>query len=51
MERLLEHRFGRLGDIISDADGFLYVATNNRDGRTTASADDDRILRLIPLDR
>ena len=51
VERLLEDRFGRLRDVVSGPDGFLYLATNNRDGRGTPAADDDRILRLIPLDR
>jgi glucose/arabinose dehydrogenase len=48
IERLLDHRFGRLRDVVSGPDGYLYVATNNRDGRGTPSADDDRILRLVP---
>jgi hypothetical protein len=29
-------------------DGALYVATNNRDGRGSPRAGDDRILRVIP---
>lgn len=48
VERLLEHRFGRLRDVVSGPDGFLYVVTNNRDGRGTPTADDDRLLRLVP---
>jgi glucose/arabinose dehydrogenase len=47
-ERLLDGRFGRLRDVITGPDGFLYVATNNRDGRGTPAANDDRILRLVP---
>jgi glucose/arabinose dehydrogenase len=47
-ERLLEGRYGRLRDVVSGPDGFLYVITSNRDGRTTPSADDDRLLRLVP---
>ena len=50
VERLLEHRFGRLRDVISGPDGLLYVVTNNRDGHAAPSPDDDRILRLIPLE-
>jgi glucose/arabinose dehydrogenase len=51
VERLLENRFGRLRDVVSGPDGFLYVVTNNRDGRGMPTADDDRVLRLVPLDR
>ena len=47
-ERLLEGRFGRLRDVVSGPDGYLYVATNNRDGRGSPAAADDRILRLVP---
>lgn len=47
-ERLLENRFGRLRDVITGPDGYLYLSTNNRDGRGTPSAEDDRILRLVP---
>jgi glucose/arabinose dehydrogenase len=47
-ERLLDGRYGRLRDVVSGPDGYLYVATNNRDGRGNASAEDDRILRLVP---
>jgi glucose/arabinose dehydrogenase len=47
-EFLLENRFGRLRDVVTGPDGLLYLATNNRDGRGTAAASDDRILRLAP---
>jgi len=50
VERLLENRFGRLRDVVSGPDGFLYVITNNRDGRGTPTADDDRLLRLVPVE-
>ena len=49
-ERLLEGRFGRIRDVISGPDGFLYISTNNRDGRGSPSPSDDRILRLVPAD-
>ena len=32
-ERLLDQRYGRIRDVISGPDGFLYFCTNNRDGR------------------
>jgi glucose/arabinose dehydrogenase len=38
-ERLLEGRFGRLRDVVSGPDGFLYLCTNTGT---------DRILRLVP---
>ena len=47
-ERLLEGRFGRLRDVVPGPDGALYLLTNNRDGRGTAAADDDRLIRLVP---
>ena len=47
-ERLLEGRYGRIRDIIGGPDGYLYFATNNRDGRGSPTADDDRIARLVP---
>lgn len=47
-ERLLQDRFGRIRDIITGPDGALYFATCNRDGRGSPTADDDRIVRIIP---
>jgi glucose/arabinose dehydrogenase len=47
-ERLLEGAFGRIRDVVTGPDGYLYFCTNNRDGRGSPSADDDRILRLEP---
>jgi glucose/arabinose dehydrogenase len=47
-ERLLEGTFGRLRDVVSGPDGYLYFATNNRDGRGTAMSGDDRVLRIVP---
>lgn len=48
-ERLLENRYGRLRDVVSGPDGYLYFCTSNRDGRTTPVADDDRLLRIVPV--
>ena len=45
-ERLLDGRFGRMRDVVSGPDGYLYVATSN--GGRGAPADDDRILRIVP---
>ncbi|MBI4317471.1 MAG: PQQ-dependent sugar dehydrogenase [Chloroflexi bacterium] len=47
-ERLFESQFGRLRDVIQGPDGFLYFATNNRDGRGSPAPTDDRILRILP---
>jgi len=48
-ERLLADRFGRIRIVVSGPDGFLYFATNNRDGRGSPTADDDRIARIVPV--
>lgn len=47
-ERLLEGTYGRLRDVVIGPDGYLYFCTNNRDGRGSPAAGDDRILRIIP---
>jgi glucose/arabinose dehydrogenase len=47
-ERLLDGTFGRLRDVVVGPDGYIYVSTNNRDGRGSPAAADDRILRLRP---
>jgi len=47
-ERLLEGSFGRLRTVVSGPDGYLYIATNNQDGRGSPQAGDDRVLRLVP---
>lgn len=45
---LFSGRFGRLRDVVTGPDGFLYFTTSNRDGRGRPGAEDDRILRLVP---
>jgi aldose sugar dehydrogenase len=47
-EMLLNDRFGRIRDVIPGPDGYLYFCTNNRDGRGSPIATDDRILRIAP---
>ncbi|HLG60005.1 MAG TPA: PQQ-dependent sugar dehydrogenase [Vicinamibacterales bacterium] len=47
-ERLLDGTFGRIRDVITGPDGYLYLCTNNRDGRGSPASSDDRILRLVP---
>jgi glucose/arabinose dehydrogenase len=47
-ERLLDGMFGRIRDVIAGPDGYLYFATNNRDGRGSPTSSDDVIARLVP---
>ncbi len=44
----LRNQFGRLRDVVAGPDGLIYVLTNNRDGRGTLGAGDDRIIRINP---
>jgi glucose/arabinose dehydrogenase len=46
-ERLLENRFGRIRDVVAGPDGAIYFCTNNRDGRGSPAADDDRVIRIV----
>ncbi|MBI2851931.1 MAG: PQQ-dependent sugar dehydrogenase [Chloroflexi bacterium] len=48
LRRHLQDRFGRLRDVVLGPDGFLYLLTNNRDGRGVSSADDDQLIRIDP---
>ena len=50
-ERLLQGEYGRIRDVAEGPDGALYFSTSNRDGRGSPSADDDRIMRLVPQGR
>ena len=45
---LFQNQFGRLRDVLVGPDGKIYLATSNRDGRGSPTADDDRILRISP---
>ncbi len=45
---LLERSVGRVREIGEGPDGFLYFSTSNRDGRGSPTAEDDRIMRLVP---
>lgn len=50
-ENLLEEKFGRIREIAQSPDGFIYFTTSNRDGRGNAAKDDDRILRIVPVNK
>lgn len=50
-EKLFQGEFGRLRDISIGPDGNLYILTSNKDGRGFPSVKDDRILRIVPLDK
>ena len=47
-EKLFQDEFGRLRDVQTGPDGYLYILTSNQDGRGTPSFNDDRILRIVP---
>ncbi|MEE8158306.1 MAG: PQQ-dependent sugar dehydrogenase [Dehalococcoidia bacterium] len=46
---LFGQQFGRIRDVVQGPDGYLYFATNNRDGRGTPGEGDDLILRIVPV--
>ena len=48
-QKLFEGDFGRLRDVATGPDGYLYVLTSNQDGRGAPVVNDDRILRIVPL--
>ncbi|NJK77817.1 MAG: PQQ-dependent sugar dehydrogenase [Nanoarchaeota archaeon] len=47
---LLDDEFGRLRSVNMGQDGYLYVLTSNQDGRGNPAQNDDRILRIVPLE-
>ncbi|HEY2975091.1 MAG TPA: PQQ-dependent sugar dehydrogenase [Pyrinomonadaceae bacterium] len=48
-ENLLAGKYGRIRDVAEGPDGYLYFSTSNQDGRGSPAADDDRIIRLVPM--
>jgi len=48
-ENLIQGRYGRIRDVAEGPDGYLYFSTSNQDGRGSPAADDDRIIRLVPV--
>jgi quinoprotein glucose dehydrogenase len=41
-------KYGRIRDVVEGPDGALYFLTNNRDGRGSPQAGDDKIYRIVP---
>jgi glucose/arabinose dehydrogenase len=48
-ERMFRGELGRLRDVATGPDGYLYFCTSNRDGRGSPASSDDRIFRIVPL--
>lgn len=48
-EKLFLGDYGRLRDVVEGPDGYLYLLTSNRDGRGSPDANDDKILRIMPM--
>ena len=48
-ERLFEKTYGRIREIAEAPDGSMYFSTSNRDGRGDPIKEDDRILRVVPV--
>lgn len=49
-ENLFDGSYGRIREMEQGPDGYIYFSTSNRDGRGKPAADDDRIMRLVPVD-
>lgn len=43
-----KNEFGRIRDVVLGPDNFLYILTNNRDGRGTQRSGDDKIIKINP---
>ena len=48
-EVFLKGEYGRLRDVVEGPDGNLYLLTSNTDGRGIPVANDDRILKIVPI--
>jgi glucose/arabinose dehydrogenase len=45
---ILSNMLGRIRDVVEGPDGYIYIATSNKDGRGIPALNDDRIVKLIP---
>ena len=50
MGPIVQGEFGRLRTVVQGPDGLLYLLTSNRDERIEPQDDDDRIIRIIPVE-
>jgi len=41
--------YGRIREVGEGPDGYLYFSTSNRDGRGSPTNEDDRIMRIVPV--
>jgi glucose/arabinose dehydrogenase len=48
-ENLLSDKLGRIREVATGPDGYIYFSTSNRDGRGNPASDDDRIMRIVPV--
>jgi len=48
-EAIFVGEYGRLRDVSLGPDGNLYILTSNQDGRGSPAPNDDRILRIVPV--
>ncbi|WP_282938328.1 PQQ-dependent sugar dehydrogenase [Paenibacillus sp. RC67] len=48
VEERFKDELGRIRNVAEGPDGSLYILTNNRDGRGTSGADDDKLIRFKP---
>ena len=44
----LAKRYGRLDTVVAAPDGALWITTSNKDGQGKPTADDERVLRIVP---
>ncbi len=49
-DKLLVKEMGRIREIAEGSDGAIYFSTSNRDGRGDPTKEDDRILRIVPIE-
>ena len=50
-KNIFVNEFGRLRDVVSGPDGYLYMLTSNNDGRGSQTGTDDRILKILPISK